>query len=57
MGATALLMAATEGDIGQQAGPSPLLLLGATGGSRLLGVTGLHVVSRVFGVLVSLGSF
>ena len=57
MGATALLMAATEGDIGQPAGPSPLLLLGATGVSRLLGVTGLHVVSRVFGVLVSLGSF
>ena len=61
MGATALLMAATEGDIGQQAviiaallgvlRLTWLLLLGATGVARLLRVTGLHVVSRGFGVL------
>ena len=56
-------MAATEGDIEQQAVVTAalpgvllqtwLLLLGATGVSRLLGVTGLHVVSNVFGVLLT----
>ncbi|MBT3343093.1 MAG: NAAT family transporter [Gemmatimonadetes bacterium] len=63
MGALILLMADTEGDLSQQAivigtllgvlMVTWLLLLGAAGVSRVLGVTGLHVVTRVFGVLLT----
>lgn len=63
MGALILLMAGTEGDLTHQAiivGTmlgvlfiTWLLLLGAAGVSRILGVTGLHVVTRVFGVLLT----
>jgi multiple antibiotic resistance protein len=63
MGALILLMADTEGDAQLQITVVAtllgvltltwLLLLGAAGVSRLLGVTGLHVVTRVFGVLLT----
>ncbi|MBL4583172.1 MAG: NAAT family transporter [Pseudomonadales bacterium] len=63
MGAAILLMANTEGDVGQQAVviASLLAVLLLTGIclllssqiSRLLGITGMQVVSRIMGVLLS----
>lgn len=63
MGAAILLMANTGGDWLLQAtvlatllgvlALTLLLLLGAARVHRLLGVTGLHVITRVFGVLLS----
>lgn len=63
MGAAILLMANTRGDWLLQAtviatllgvlALTLLLLLGAAQVHRLLGVTGLHVITRVFGVLLS----
>lgn len=63
MGAAILLMANTGGDWLLQAtvlvtllgvlALTLLLLLGAAQVHRLLGVTGLHVITRVFGVLLS----
>jgi multiple antibiotic resistance protein len=63
MGAAILLMANAEGDPVQQGAVvagmlavlllALLLLLMATQVQRLLGVTGMYVVSRVFGVLLS----
>lgn len=63
MGAAILLMANTGGDWLLQAtvivtllvvlALTLLLLLGAAHVHRLLGVTGLHVITRVFGVLLS----
>ena len=63
MGAATLLMANAEGDPVQKASViagmlavlllTLLLLMMATQVQRLLGVTGMHVVSRVFGVLLS----
>ncbi len=63
MGAAILLMANTRGDWLLQAtviatllgvlALTLLLLLGAAQVYRLLGVTGLHVITRVFGVLLS----
>jgi len=63
MGAATLLMANTEGDPLHKASViagmlavlllTLLLLMMATQVQRLLGVTGMHVVSRVFGVLLS----
>jgi multiple antibiotic resistance protein len=63
MGAAVLLMANAEGDVTLRAAVllsmiailllQLLLLLGASSVSRVLGVTGLHVIGRVFGVLLS----
>ncbi|MCG8428699.1 MAG: MarC family protein, partial [Chromatiales bacterium] len=63
MGAVILLMANTKGDIMAEAVVigsllamillTLLLLLLATQVQRLLGVTGMHVISRIFGVLLS----
>ena len=63
MGAAILLMANAEGDLTRQATVVASLLaillltlaalLLATKIQQLLGVTGMHVVSRVFGVLLS----
>ena len=63
MGAAILLMANTDGDVSQQAvvlatmlGVLLLtwgLLLAAGGVQRVIGVTGMHVLRRVFGVLLS----
>lgn len=63
MGAAVLLMAHTEGDMALRGAVllsmfailllQLVLLLGASSVSKLLGVTGLHVIGRVFGVLLS----
>lgn len=63
MGATILLMANTEGDVMLQVTViasllaillvTGILLLLAGKVQRLLGVTGMHVITRVFGVLLS----
>lgn len=63
MGAAILLMANAEGDLQTQAIVIACLLavllmtfvtlLGATYIQKFLGVTGLHVISRIFGVLLS----
>ena len=63
MGAATLLMANVESDPAQEAAVvagmlavlllTLVLLMMATQVQRLLGVTGMHVVSRVFGVLLS----
>jgi multiple antibiotic resistance protein len=63
MGAAVLLMAHTEGDVALRGAVllslfavlllQFLLLLGASSVPKLLGVTGLHVIGRVFGVLLS----
>lgn len=63
MGATILLMASAENDLATQAVVigsllgvlliTLILLLMATQVQRLLGVTGMHVIGRVFGVLLS----
>ena len=63
MGAAILLMANTEGNWQTQAIVIACLLavllmtfvtlLGATYIQKILGVTGLHVISRIFGVLLS----
>jgi multiple antibiotic resistance protein len=63
IGASVLLMAGTKGDLLQQAAiiaglmavlaVTLLLLMVASGVQRLLGVNGLHVVSRTFGVVLS----
>lgn len=63
MGAIILLMANTESDVTRQATVLAMLasvlfisfiaLMGASQLQRILGVTGMHVVSRIFGVLLS----
>lgn len=63
MGAAILLMANARGDVGAEAAVlgalcavvvlTYVLLLLATRVQALLGVTGMHVISRVFGVLLS----
>jgi multiple antibiotic resistance protein len=63
MGAVILLMANAEGDLAGQIivimallavlAITLLLLLLATGVQKIMGVTGLHVVSRIFGVLLT----
>ncbi len=63
MGAAILLMANAEGDLTAQVAVisalflimvlTLVLLLLANGVQKLLGVTGMHVVSRIFGVLLS----
>jgi multiple antibiotic resistance protein len=63
MGAAVLLMANAEGDVALRGAVllsmlailvlQLLLLLGASSVSRVLGVTGLHVIGRVFGVLLA----
>lgn len=63
IGAAILLMANTRGDIYLQLGVlasltvvlaiALLSLLGATQIYRMLGVTGLHVVSRIFGIILA----
>ena len=62
MGAAVLLMAGAEGDLARETAViaallgvmllTLVLLLAATQVQRLLGVTGLHVLTRVFGVLL-----
>ena len=62
MGAAVLLMAGAEGDVARQAAVvgallavmlvQLALLLAASQVQRLLGVTGMHVLTRVFGVLL-----
>ena len=62
MGAAVLLMAGAEGDLARETAVigallavmllTLALLLAATQVQRLLGVTGLHVLTRVFGVLL-----
>ncbi len=63
IGAVILLMANVEGDIAKQSmvvfGLLSLMLgtfvaiLGASQLHKLLGVTGLHVITRIFGVILS----
>jgi len=63
IGAVILLMANGEGDLAQQGMVifglltillmTLILLLGATQVHKVLGVTGLHVISRIFGVILS----
>lgn len=63
MGAIILLMANAEGDFARQTVVIAMLflamlisfvaLMGAAQLQRVLGVTGMHVVSRIFGVLLS----